>query len=77
MNRKYFMQLAQLGAVGFSGYVLGIYYEKRNTYLNGDSIFLNGRTIKNSPGLPIFGTVSAAAPFSDGGTTVDRVCIIM
>lgn len=78
MSKKYIFQIAQLGAMGFSGYCLGSYVQKeKKCNVNGESIFVNGSVIKNMPGLPIFGTVSAATPFSSDGKAIDRVSQIM
>ncbi|XP_041972021.1 endonuclease G, mitochondrial [Aricia agestis] len=70
MISKKIIQIAQLSGVGLAGYYVGIKNNHEET----------AKTIQVMPGLPIFGTVSAAAPFSDGSTFVtakDRVSQIM
>lgn len=71
MFRKRLFHLAQLGAVGFTGYFIGQYKDRLCSA--EDTIFLDGRKLKSMPGLPIFGTVSAATPFVEGGSNRVRV----
>ena len=72
MISKRILHIAQLSAVGLVGYYVG-----QKDIFNGnkeDSIVINGKKLTSMPGLPIFGTVSAATPFVEGGTAKDRVC---
>lgn len=75
MIRKKVVYLAQLSAVGFTGYCFGIYNSRKDGFITENAVTINGRNIRSLPGLPIFGTVSAATPFAEGGLTRDRVCI--
>lgn len=68
MFRRRLFHLAQLGAVGFTGFFIGRY--KDGLCRPEDTILLNGKALKSMPGLPIFGTVSAATPFVEGGSRV-------
>ncbi|XP_011554748.3 endonuclease G, mitochondrial [Plutella xylostella] len=80
MIHKKLLQVAQLSAVGFAGYYAGSYSQKHSANQSlVDSVVIDGRTVKNLPGLPIFGTVSAAAPYFDSGSPKDtsRVSQIM
>lgn len=70
MFRKRILQIAQLSSVGVAGYYVGQYKGKAN---ENESIVVHGKAVKNMPGLPIFGTVSAAAPYTDSGAPKDRV----
>lgn len=72
MISKRLLHLAQLSAVGLGGYYIG-QYEKFNTK---ESILVDGKLLSSKPGLPIFGTVSAATPFTDSSTPKDRVRLI-
>ncbi|XP_013191831.1 endonuclease G, mitochondrial [Amyelois transitella] len=76
MFRKRLVYLAQLSAVGLTGYYAGQFSEK---FKNDDAqtVMIDGKRVQSMPGLPIFGTVSAATPFSDVGSTKDRVSQIM
>lgn len=74
MIHKRVLHLAQLSVVGLAGYYIG---QKEKIFENNENIVLqNGKTLKSMPGLPIFGTVSAAVPYTDGGHVKDRVCFI-
>lgn len=73
MLRKRLFQLSQLAAVGFTGYFIGQYKDRLCS--GEDRIFLDGRALKSMPGLPIFGTVSAATAFVEGGSNRDRVSV--
>nr|AKB95585.1 DNA/RNA non-specific endonuclease [Chilo suppressalis] len=77
MFRKKISYIAQLSTVGLAGYALGQYNSKSIDNLSENSLLINGKTIRNMPGLPIFGTVSAAAPYTDGGIVKDRISQIM
>ncbi|XP_061724186.1 endonuclease G, mitochondrial [Cydia pomonella] len=79
MIRKRLTNLAQLGAVGLTGYCLGIYSERSIDFFKTreDSIIINGKSIKNMPGLPIFGSVSAATTYVDSSGPKDRISQIM
>ncbi|CAG9792868.1 unnamed protein product [Diatraea saccharalis] len=77
MFHKNIIYIAQLSSVGLVGYGLGQYTSKFKENRDENSLIINGKTVRNMPGLPIFGTVSAAAPFTDSGTTKDRISQIM
>ncbi|KAI8432708.1 hypothetical protein MSG28_013671 [Choristoneura fumiferana] len=79
MFRKRLINLAQLSAVGVTAYYAGVYSERSYEKIKGceDSVFTNGKSINNMPGLPIFGTVSAATPYTESGGAKDRVSQIM
>ncbi|XP_072948133.1 endonuclease G, mitochondrial [Epargyreus clarus] len=72
MISKRLLQLAQLSAVGLTGYYVGVVSKEEENH-----IFVDGRPLRSMPALPIFGTVSAAAPFVDSGSPKDRVSQIM
>ncbi|XP_053618087.1 endonuclease G, mitochondrial-like [Plodia interpunctella] len=76
MFRKRLLYLTQLSAVGLAGYCAGQYSGKIG---NDDSqaVTIDGKRVQSMPGLPIFGTVSAATPFNDMGSAKDRVSQIM
>ncbi|KPJ07662.1 Endonuclease G, mitochondrial [Papilio machaon] len=67
------IQVAQFGAVGLTGYYVGLIKNKNN--LVDNSVVIDGKIIRHMPGLPIFGTVSAATPYTESGST--RVSQIM
>lgn len=71
MYRKRLLNLAQLCAVGCTGYFAG-QLSKNKEYDGENEITVDGRRLKNMPGLPIFGTVSAATPYTESGPK-DRV----
>lgn len=73
MYRKRLLYLAQLSAVGLTGYYLGQNNETIYTLFNQDTIVVDGRRLKSVPGLPVFGTVSAATPYVESGGAKDRV----
>ncbi|XP_052742113.1 endonuclease G, mitochondrial [Bicyclus anynana] len=73
MISKRLLHVAQLSAIGLAGYYIG-QIDKADS---NDSVIVNGKPISRKPGLPIFGTVSAATPFTDSGTPKDRVSQIM
>lgn len=77
MFRKGVVHFTQLVFVGFAGYHIGQNKDKIYYFLHEDSIVLDGKRIKKMPGLPVFGTVSAAAPFTDSSSTKDRISQIM
>nr|XP_026495968.1 endonuclease G, mitochondrial [Vanessa tameamea] len=74
MFSKRILHIAQLGAVGVAGYYIGC-KDKINS-LN-DTVVIDGKTLKSMPGLPIFGTVSAATPYTESGSPQDRISQIM
>lgn len=74
MFRKKLLQVVQFSTIGVAGYYVGQLRAKPSSNEGEEALIINGRTVTSMPGLPIFGTVSAAAPFSDSGTTkTDRV----
>lgn len=77
MFRKRLVNLAQLSAVSITAYYAGVYSERSCEKINGseDSVFINGKSINKMPGLPIFGTVSAATPYTESGGAKDRVSL--
>ncbi|XP_075985288.1 endonuclease G, mitochondrial [Anticarsia gemmatalis] len=77
MFRKRLFHLAQLSAVGLGGYYAGQNKEKISNLFGEDSITIDGKRIKNMPGLPVFGTVSAATPYMESGGAKDRISQIM
>ncbi|XP_059055944.1 endonuclease G, mitochondrial [Achroia grisella] len=77
MFHKRLLHFVQLGGVGVAGYFVGQYGYNLKKEGQNDCLLINGNRIKNMPGLPIFGTVSAAAPFTESGTAKYRVPEIM
>ena len=73
MFRKRLMHVAQLSAVGLTGYYVGQNIDKFHNFVWNDSIIVDGKRVKSMPGLPVFGTVSAATPYTDTGSSKDRV----
>ncbi|KPJ00833.1 Endonuclease G, mitochondrial [Papilio xuthus] len=73
MISRRLIQVAQFGAVGLTGYYVGHVKNKNN--LVDNSLEIDGKIIQHMPGLPIFGTVSAATPYTESGST--RVSQIM
>ncbi|XP_038218374.1 endonuclease G, mitochondrial [Zerene cesonia] len=73
MISKRLLHIAQLSAVGLAGYFVG--YREKNK--NDESRNVNGKTLRSLPALPIFGTVSAAVPYTEGGGAKDRISEIM
>ncbi|CAK1543563.1 unnamed protein product [Leptosia nina] len=73
MISKRLLHLAQLSAVGFTGYLIG----QQDNSNRDDSVVVNGKKLSSLPALPIFGTVSAATPYAEGGKSKDRVTEIM
>ncbi|XP_037297884.1 endonuclease G, mitochondrial-like [Manduca sexta] len=71
MFRKKIFYLAQLSAVGLTGYYFGL---NKNA---DETLMVDGRSLRSMPGLPIFGTVSAATPYSDTGSDSSRISQIM
>ncbi|KAL3280162.1 hypothetical protein HHI36_017662 [Cryptolaemus montrouzieri] len=74
MQRQAYKNLFYLGGFGVSCFFSGVYFQKRYT--------IEGCDLKNYPALPIFGTVSAATPFTPQVTeqkvsVVNRVSQIM
>ncbi|XP_058806154.1 endonuclease G, mitochondrial [Phymastichus coffea] len=54
--------LLRLSATGLIGWFAGKYYERQNWVNDGRQVLLPGTNVRSMPGLPIFGTVSAASP---------------
>ncbi|XP_026750472.1 endonuclease G, mitochondrial [Galleria mellonella] len=75
MMRKRLLHFVQLGTVGIAGYFIGQHGLKNDD--NDDSFLINGKKIRKMPGLPIYGTVSAAAPYTDSSSAKYRVPEIM
>lgn len=50
------------GTTGVVGWFAGKYYEQQNRENDGRQVILSGTNVRSKPGLPIFGTVSAASP---------------
>ncbi|CAH2237665.1 endonuclease G, mitochondrial [Pararge aegeria] len=73
MIPKRLLHIAQLSVVGLAGYYIG----QNEKPESKESVLVNGKFISSKPGLPIFGTVSAATPFTDSGAPKDRVSQIM
>lgn len=73
MFRNRLLQIAQLSAVGLTGFYIGQNKDKFSNYNNEDSIVIDGKRLRSMPGLPVFGTVSAATPYTDSGSSKDRV----
>ncbi|XP_045505656.1 endonuclease G, mitochondrial [Colias croceus] len=72
MISKRLLHIAQLSAVGLAGYFVG--YKGKN---KNDESLVNGKTLRSLPALPIFGTVSAAVPYTEGGGAKERISEIM
>uniref|UniRef100_A0A2A4JYS5 Endonuclease n=1 Tax=Heliothis virescens TaxID=7102 RepID=A0A2A4JYS5_HELVI len=77
MFRKRLLHFAQLSAIGLTGFYVGQNTDKFNNNLWDDSIIVDGKRVKSMPGLPVFGTVSAATPFTESSGGKDRVSQIM
>ncbi|KAJ0171455.1 hypothetical protein K1T71_013005 [Dendrolimus kikuchii] len=75
MLNKRLLRLVQLSAVGFTGYYVGQNKDRFANILNEHTVIINGNVLKKMPGLPVFGTVSAAAPYVESGA--DRISQIM
>ncbi|CAK1591089.1 unnamed protein product [Parnassius mnemosyne] len=73
MISKIIKQVIQLGAVGVTGYYVG-HYNNKKAFIDS-YVEVDGKRLKSMPGLPIFGTVSAATPYIESGPT--RVSQIM
>lgn len=71
------MYIAQLSAVGLTGYYVGQNTDKFHNFLWNDSIIVDGKRLKSMPGLPVFGTVSAATPYTETGGTNNRVRFVL
>lgn len=65
MYAKRAVHIAQLSVAVISGYYLGHNFKLDNV-LPENEVIVNGKRLRNKPGLPIFGTVSAAAPYTEG-----------
>ncbi|XP_026728286.1 endonuclease G, mitochondrial [Trichoplusia ni] len=76
MIRNRLLHLAQLSAIGLTGYYVGQNKDRLCDILSDDSVVIDGKRIKSMPGLPVFGTVSAATPYMEMGGK-DRVSQIM
>lgn len=75
MIKKKLLNLFQLSTVGLTGYYIGTNKDKLTQFFNDSSVIINGKPLKKLPGLPVFGTVSAAAPYMESGP--DRISQIM
>lgn len=73
MFRKKLLQIVQFSTVGVVGYYAGQFSTKSTSGEGQETLVIDGRSVTNMPGLPIFGTVSAAAPYTDSGAPKDRV----
>lgn len=62
------MKVVQFGAVGLTGYCIGYHFKDRSDFIH-NSIEVDGKKLRNMPGLPIFGSVSAAAPFTESSSS--------
>lgn len=59
------IKLSTATTIGFSGWYLGKYSEQKrhlNTEIRDSGNIFSNVNIKEMPGLPLFGTVSAAVP---------------
>lgn len=64
---KELLRLGSLGCAGVGGWIAGIIFERKYKYFsNSEEQF----KFNHVPGLPIFGTVSAASPFTESQTEV-------
>lgn len=61
MVNKGLGKLILLSGAGLSGFLVGSYFENKHNLLNTLKL---KHTHKSYPGLPLFGTVSAATPFT-------------
>lgn len=77
MFRKRLFHVAQFAAIGVTGFYVGQNTEKINNFLYDDSIVVDGKRLKSMPGLPVFGTVSAATPYMETGGSKDRVRFLL
>lgn len=75
MIKKKLLNLFQLSTVGLTGYYIGTNKDNLTQFFNDSSVIINGKPLKKLPGLPVFGTVSAAAPYMESGP--DRISQIM
>lgn len=59
MSSKKLIKYFSIGSLATCGFLAGIYTERKRHLCNNDHL-----NIKNMPGLPMFGTVSAASPYT-------------
>lgn len=62
--KQIMFNLTALTSVGMGGWYLGKLSEHRRCWKNNETSVLSARQIRNMPGLPLFGTVSAATPLT-------------
>lgn len=77
MFRRRLLHIAQLSAIGLTGFYVGQNKDYFHNFLWDDSVIVDGKRLKSMPGLPVFGTVSAATPYMETGGTKDRVRFVM
>lgn len=69
--RKIAFNLTALTSVGLGGWCLGKYSEQRRYSRDNETSLLSATRIRNMPGLPLFGTVSAATPLTPAESNYD------
>lgn len=69
--KQIMFNLTALTSVGMGGWYLGKLSEQRRCWKNNETSVLSARQIRNMPGLPLFGTVSAATPLTPAGSDHD------
>lgn len=62
--RRVAFHLTALTSVGVGGWYMGKFSEQRQYSKDNETSVLSVTQIRNMPGLPLFGTVSAATPFT-------------
>ncbi|TGZ55954.1 Endonuclease G, mitochondrial [Temnothorax longispinosus] len=85
--RQIVFNLTALTSVGMGGWYLGKFSEQRRYSKDNETSVLSATHIRSMPGLPLFGTVSAATPLTPAesdhdmgskvSSTVTRVSQIM
>jgi len=63
--------LTALSSVGLGGWCLGKFSEQRRYSKDNETSVLSEVRIRNMPGLPLFGTVSAATPLTPAESNYD------
>lgn len=63
-----------LTSVGMGGWYLGKLSEQRRYWKDNETSVLSATKIRNMPGLPLFGTVSAATPLTPAENDHDMGC---
>jgi len=63
--------LTALTSVGLGGWCLGKFSEQRQYSKDNETSVLSEVRIRNMPGLPLFGTVSAATPLTPAESNHD------